>query len=433
MTLQERIDYLSYVFELLQSTSSRNEKELIIKDIKSEVKEDFDYVIECLAGKHKFGYKYYKTIPCFQFGELSKLSVKDILLYLQTPILQNDLSNANIGTYVQTTNQWYDFLEPIVNRTLKLGIGNSLLDKTDVSPMLAKKYEGQILNDKNGIFITEKLDGNRCIAQYVNDKWIFTSRNGKEMYVDFDMKYFDKNKIYDGEVMSEQQTLESVLRYNRQGINIEGSFNKTSGLINRHTLDKKVVYNVFDIVDKNTPYYERRAELNDMVSKHDEFKYFDIVNNVRILPVFQIGLDNITDSLDYITTTGGEGLMINLGSAYYQQKRTSDLLKLKKVQTMDLKVIDWEYGNGKYEGMLGYLVCEGEYQGNKISCKVGTGISDEQRESWALHPELILGNIIEVAYFSLSQNTNTIGTKIYSLRFPRLKKVRYEKTESSEY
>lgn len=56
--LQERIDYFTYIFDLLQSTNSRNEKEQIVKDIDAKYKDDFNYIIECLAGKHKFGYKY---------------------------------------------------------------------------------------------------------------------------------------------------------------------------------------------------------------------------------------------------------------------------------------------------------------------------------------------------------------------------------------
>jgi hypothetical protein len=47
MILQQRIDYLTYVFGLLESTNSRLEKESIVNDIEKEYKEDFDYIIEC--------------------------------------------------------------------------------------------------------------------------------------------------------------------------------------------------------------------------------------------------------------------------------------------------------------------------------------------------------------------------------------------------
>ena len=426
MKLSDEIAYFKGVFYLLQDTNSRNEKEDIVSKILPEFKDDFNYIIECLNGKHKFGYKYYKTSYLIN-DVVNSLTIKQALEFLQTPINEHDLSRDNIETYVSMTNAWYDFFEPIVNRTLKLGIGNSLIEKTDVSPMLAKKYEGQTLHDNNGIFVTEKLDGNRCIAQFVGDKWVFTSRNGKEMYVDFDMSAFDKSRIYDGEVMSIEQTLASAKRkLGKATIDNTGSFNSTSGLINRHDKNKDMIYNIFDIVDTKLKYYQRREELDNYLCQY-------IGNDVRILPVLQVGLDGITDRLDYITSTGGEGLMINLGSGLYQQKRTNDLLKVKKVQTMDMRVVDIEFGNGKYADCVGNLICEGEYNGNKISCKVGTGLSDEQRIEWSSTPEKIIGKIVEVAYFSLSQNFNTLGTTVYSLRFPRLKSIRSDKNETSEY
>ena len=84
--------------------------------------------------------------------------------------------------------------------------------------------------------------------------------------------------------------------------------------------------------------------------------------------------------------------------------------------------------------MLGYLICEATLpDGKKVSCKIGTGISDTQRAEWAQYPNDILGKIVEVAYFSLSQNRNTFGTYTYSLRFPRLKQVRDDKTTTSIY
>ena len=46
MTLQQRIDYLTYIFNLLQNTNSRTEKEQIVNNIDQNCKEDFDFIIE---------------------------------------------------------------------------------------------------------------------------------------------------------------------------------------------------------------------------------------------------------------------------------------------------------------------------------------------------------------------------------------------------
>ena len=101
---------------------------------------------------------------------------------------------------------------------------------------------------------------------------------------------------------------------------------------------------------------------------------------------------------------------------------------------MDMKVTELFEGTGKHEGRVGALncICRGN-DGKLYECRVGTGLSDEQREQWADNPDAIIGKIVEVAYFSISQDTKARGSKSYSLRFPRLKRVRDDKEDTSEY
>ena len=435
--LQERIDYFSYIFNLLQDTNSRVEKELIVKEIPNVYKEDFDYIIECLAGKHVFGYRYYKVTPIIN-QKINDATIKQVLQFLQNPIKEHNLTASNISNYIAMTTFWYDFFEPIVNRTLRLGIGNSLIDKVDTSPMLAKKFENGIPYDPKGYYVTEKLDGNRCIAKYVDGKWHFLSRNGKEMHVDFDMSGLDTSYIYDGEVVSIDQAKLSLTIYDKVVHNIQPNtfvkydFGETSGLINKHSTDKKLIYNIFDIIT-DAPYMFRRDELHRIdysqkLSKqvliHPVLKYFKTLDE----------LEACQNILNDVTALGGEGLMINLASATYLHKRTDQILKLKKVYTMDMKVYDISYGEGKYEGMIGALEAVAKTDdGKTIICSVGTGLSDEQREEWSIDTSRIMGKTIEVSYFSLSQTKQDreYGTNIYSLRFPRLKRVRDDKDETS--
>lgn len=439
MTLTERCNYFNEIFNMLQATSSPIMKRQIISDIQPELKEDFEYIIEVLTGKHVYGYSYWPSDVILNGAEkINQWSIKEVLQWLQSPKRMGNLSIDNITLYVRSTSPWSWFFEPIVNRTLKLGIGKSILPKDGFTPMLAKKYEGKIKYDAAGYIITEKLDGNRCIASYEDGDWVFRSRNGKLMRVNFDMGDLPKEFVYDGEIMSRAQTQASInlhrqIRDNAHIVVYNNEFSATSGLINRHTLNKDLVYNIFDVMVDDVPYIDRRVEL----MKFEES--YEYGNDVRILPVLNTcgynELEAVSSHLLYLVTDmGGEGCMINRASGLYNHKRTDDLLKLKKVQTIDMKVYDFDWGNGKYEGMVGALKVECVTDDGKIiRCDIGSGLSDEQRLRWACDFGEICGKIVEVAYFSLSQTSADKGTNRYSLRFPRLKNIRDDKTNTSEY
>lgn len=49
---EERINYLKYICESLEDTTSLNEKREIISSIASECKDDFNFILEILANKH---------------------------------------------------------------------------------------------------------------------------------------------------------------------------------------------------------------------------------------------------------------------------------------------------------------------------------------------------------------------------------------------
>ena len=441
MNLSERCNYFWSIFEDLQDTNSIIEKRIIISKIPEWLNEDFQYIIECLNGKHKFGYTYpeYLSEPEY-FGDRrnENNTVKDVLQFLQEPRLNGDLSDANIKRYVNQTLWLWWFFEPIVNRTLKLGIGNSILPKDGLAPMLAKKYEGKIKYDPRGYILTEKLDGNRCIASYESDRWIFRSRNGKIMHVNFDMGDLPKEFVYDGEVMSRQQTNASIRLTSNLNCGAafkvyNNEFSETSGLINRHSLDKDLVYNIFDVMLDDIPYIDRRLELNRMAES------YDLSSDIRIVPALATSnittLDSVaSDFLYRVCNMGGEGIMINLASASYNHKRTDQLLKFKQVQSIDMQVKYIEEGRGKYEGMVGALICACERDdGTIVEASVGSGLTDEQRGEWMYFPEKIIGKIVEVQYFSLSQDSKNKGSELYSLRFPRLKGIRTDKNKSSEY
>lgn len=428
MTLGQRIDILDNVCFDLQQTTSRLEKEHIISTIPDELKDDWQYILEILAGKHKLGYTYDEYVtPHRPQDSLMEISFRQYIEPLYEPMRSNNFTQLNCYQAMQNCGYKTDFIESIVNRKLRLGIGPSQLPKDGLAPMLAKKFEDIKLRNEV-YYITEKLDGNRCIARYDGSKWLFTSRNGKPLKVDIDMGDLPTDVVYDGELLSPQQTQDSqnaffALMHGIQIPTYGGQFNSTSGLINSKAKDKKLVYNIFDVMTDDA-YYERRAFLDSLHCTSNE---------TRILPVLaKINCNyehSIANMLDAVTSAGAEGLMLNLAHANYQHKRTQDLIKVKNTYTMDMLVYDIELGTGKYEGMVGALHCIVKDDDKVIEARVGSGLSDEQRAMWI--DRSVIGKTVEVAYFSMSQSSGTYGTKLYSLRFPRLKRVRTDKNITS--
>lgn len=440
MNLNERVKFFDNLFELLRSTSSRSQKEFIIqqelKDKDLSVHEDWKYILEVLDNRHPIGFTFI-PVPN-DVMTLQRLEDIHTIRELIEPLTKlPDHTEDRLWLAEYCVGDFGCFIEPIVNRTLRLGIGKSLLSKTNTTPMLAKKYEPTGILHQD-VAVTEKLDGNRCIAAWDGEKWNFTSRSGKPMKVNFDMTGMPTEFIYDGEVMSIEQTILSIKRTQKVFSNDEIDyvstedaqlmFNQTSGLINRKGPKVGLIYNVFDIIS-DLKYIDRRDRL-EWVEKEKQ------TDEVRILPLLYEGTDvNVIDMLlDRMVRYGGEGIMLNVYNRGYEHKRSDALLKYKQVKTMDMRVTGIAPGAGKYEGQVGALKCYMRTDdGKEVICEVGTGLSDAQREEWSVNEDEIVGKIVKVGFHELTQNREYVGTNVYSLRFPRLISVRRDKNETSEY
>lgn len=424
LNLTDRIQKITELFTKLEATTSRNEKIDLLARYKREdeqLSRDIDYALEILDGRHKIGFTFYPV----KNPDAIIIPLWTLENFLARLYNMEDHSESSIWNVEHSYGSYGEFVAGLVNRTWRLGIGKSQLQKQTISPMLAKKFEPKkpVKGSRGPYYITEKLDGNRCIAAYnptVCD-WEFYSRSGKPMRVDFDLSMLPTEYIYDGEVMTREQYLHPS----------QENFNGASGTINSHRDNKDLVYIIFDIVDVEMSYIVRRAILNGIFTGKS--------NEVIILPVLGMvdtwaELTELAPQLrNEVTSRGGEGVMINVGDAKYQQKRTDALLKYKDVFSMDMRVVGLTEGTGKNEGLVGALECVAEGDGKKYQCSVGSGLTDWMRINWANDSRGIIGKIVEVEYFSVSQDNNARGTNVYSLRFPRLKRVRMDKNETSVY
>jgi ATP-dependent DNA ligase len=118
---------------------------------------------------------------------------------------------------------------------------------------------------------------------------------------------------------------------------------------------------------------------------------------------------------------GHEGIVMKRADAGYTPgARNADMLKIKEDLTLDLLVFGTCKGDdsGKYSDTLGTLA---------VTEKSGTvhlvsGMTDYERNLWWGNPELIVGKVVEIKAMKRLANG--------SLREPRFKAIRYDKTES---
>ncbi len=426
MRLIEQCKAIEELFKTLEITSGRSDKDVEVEYFKQvshpELVKELDFCFEVLAGKYKLGFTYIGlndySIPSFNEWKNAPEGFYDSIINFVKTLKTLSPNQSNILSALKVTPiVCRSFIYKLVNRLYKLGYSNKHNMITNLSPMLAKKYPD---NCREQFYYTqEKLDGHRTIAFWDTelDEWAFQSRSGKRQRLSFDMSWADPDLVYDGETMS-----------------VSDNFNATSGRINSKYLDKSnLEYVIYDIIDTTMTYQMRLDVLLSHCDLDEEDEIvFQLSDNCRLLPVSSLTwvhanpdynwqLDRL---LDKVVSAGGEGIMLRDPDGLYEQKRSNKLLKYKKLQTMDLRIIDWNEGKGKYENAIGSFVCQTDDE--KLLVNV-SGMSDHIRFS---EPDQYLGKIIEVAYFEKSKSK---AKSVGSLRFPRIVKFREDKNETSEY
>ena len=415
-------------FEYLKNCTKKQDKINCLKEYSDDTL--FTYVLEFLMNTHKktgisnsklnknlsnkdIRIKYAESLPeLIEYVVTNNSGSDEDILTVQCFI--NNLSNATLQRFVSE----------LITKKYKCGVtakfvGEVLPDliKIEHQVMLANKFKGEL---KEFAYVTLKLDGVRCTA-LVEDEIKFLTRQGKEIKglneIALALKGMDlKGYMVDGE----------LIRINYDNLSSEENFKETSGLVNSKSDNKTgLEFVIFDMVpmedyyaqENNEPYIDRAKRMEELVEQN-EF--------VRLVPMYMVTDDvsKIYETLNEVIAQKEEGLMLNLVSGVYKfGKRSTELLKVKQMNTCDLQCTAIEEGEGKYAGVLGKIVCN--YKGYEL--RVGSGFTDEQRAYYWKNPWLIVGSIVEIQYF---EETNNEQGEL-SLRFPVFKRIRNDKNEES--
>jgi DNA ligase-1 len=263
------------------------------------------------------------------------------------------------------------------------------------SVTLASKYDPEIHGtDLTNFLYSSKIDGMRCFW-CTKTETLYTRNNNKiNIPPEWGNELKRLNLPIDGELYSSNfSTTMSICR--KKKCNIKEWENV--GLF------------VFDLILYKETYIERYFKLKDIIS----LPFF--ISIVKHLTFSKTSC--LSQKHNKAVEQGFEGLMIRRKNSYYEHSRSkNNLLKVKKFETVDAKVIGHQKGNpdGRYSHCMGALLLKTE---ENIDVFVGSGFNDDQRNNYKTY--FPIGCIIEFKYFE--------KTKDNKYRFPIFVTRRFDK------
>ncbi len=310
------------------------------------------------------------------------------------------------------SRKYGEIVRLILKGSLSCGVSIKTINKA--YPGLIPTFEVMLAKDVPNVrypaLASTKYDGVRLIVSVMDGEATPRTRSGKRLQVDSlinEMRTYPDG-VYDGELVhgNGKQTART---------SITGSVNRILKGSNTDIEDYKFM--VFDYIELDSwenqtcsvPYLTR---LSQCIENTTGGRYIEPCPSVTVNTGSE--LDEMYN--DHIKR-GYEGLILRYPEDMYEWKRTPALIKKKATNECVLECTEVNEGTGKYTGMVGALVCQGIVDGKEVHVKVGTGLSDFDRDE---DFDEYIGKRIEVLYNDIVQAENS---DTYSLFLPRYKRV----------
>lgn len=284
-------------------------------------------------------------------------------------------------------------------------IGNEITGNTGApKPMLCKQETSitdRSIFDKE-YYISRKINGVRCLIYLGSDGKLHTSSRGAINY-DVAIKHILENPflltiyqdnpwlIMDGEIYKHGWSL-----------------NKISGICRKQELDiemNELEFYWYDIVDTNHAFYLRWAAMQELAkqlklsfSPLKDFENSEL--KIQLVPQLEIsGFDAMKIEHDKYVQEGWEGAVIRLKTSKYTPNgRTSDMIKIKKYDTISCRVIGIEQGLRQYDDMV--FICQMPDSDKTFKAKpVG---DHNMKVDYTDHFDIYNGHMADIKYFALS-------------------------------
>lgn len=426
------------ILNQISATSSRNEKEAILKANADNnlLKRCFFLAYDPFTQFHIRKIPHYNMCsgPSIHIGyaldELSKLSTRKLTGNAAIEFLANLLGQLDVDDS--------EVLERVIGKDLKVGVTGTTANKvwpnliSEYPVMLCSAFDQKLVDKINfPAYAQMKMDGMRfnAIVRHtpIDSSVEYRSRNGKELHLlgNLDDQFIalagGVDMVFDGELLvmfdgdyqfADRQIGNGILNKANKGTISE----KEAKLIHASLWDM-ILYEDFIAGKSNIAYKFRWANVKNLVSELPVGK--------RIHTVYSVEVDTkekANEVFSQLYAEGHEGIILKDMNGPWENKRSKNQIKYKGELECDLKIVGIQEGRGKYEGMLGAILCESEDGIVKVS--VGSGFTDSMRS--LLLDNSIIGKIASVKYNQRIVNSNGEC----SLFLPVLIEIREDKTEA---
>ena len=413
------------ILKELEATSSRLEKEAILKREQNNatLKRAFFLAYD------PFTQFYIRKIPKYMTDAVATRTLEKAM---------DDLSQ--LSTRSVTGNEGIDWLtdiletlsadeakviERIIAKDMKCGASASTANKiwpsliAEYPCMLCTPFDEKIAAKfKFPALAQLKMDGMRFNAIVVNGKCEFRSRNGKEINLlgnleeEFIKIADGQNLVFDGELLVKDK---GIILDRQTGNGILNKAVKGTILTDEA---RKVHATVWDVINYDT-FKNGKGKIAYQV-RFSQLESMSLPNKIHLVESKVVAsLEEAQAIFEEYLAQGQEGIILKDMTGVWEDKRVKTQVKFKAELDCDLKIVGIQPGTGKYEGLVGALLCESA--DGIIKVDVGSGLSDFDRKEFTKNSPV--GKIAAIVYNARIKNKQ--GEE--SLFLPRLLEIREDK------
>lgn len=434
---KKMLQELQLLCEELNTTNKTNAKKEIIKDKVTNNENlkklllyihDKNFIFHITSANLK---KFKKNGKMTQMNQneniASSWTIFDILDKLRFGDWTGNKALCNVSCFIQENAEFEELIYNIIDKNLKIRLSIKILQQLFPNEFksfyvaLANNYKESLIknhNDQEEWFISRKLDGIRClcIINVCNKSVDLYSRNGKpfstlsllQEEILKNIEKFSCNCVLDGEIID--------------NFNHENFKTMMEQISKKNFTMSSFEFCIFDYIpfpDFETGvskllFTERLHVLNTIFSDKDSWKYCQVLPQTKYSETVKQKWIEDVDKYQW------EGFMIRKNTIW-EGKRTNNLLKYKKMNDEEFKVISLEFGPFRIIDKMTKLEKEIQCLSSVVidfhNTKVGSGFSLEERINYFENPKLLLHKMITVQYFEKTPK---------SLRFPVFKCIRKE-------